>query len=82
MATSLRGHSSRSQKLSARQRGLRRYGFHGLSCDSMSHVLPERHGDLARGRTIVALLGGGASLCAMKNLQSAPQRWAFLRSTA
>ena len=55
---------------SAWQRGLRRYGFHGLSYDYMSHVLPERHGDLARGRTIVAHLGSGASLCAMKNLQS------------
>ena len=55
---------------SAWQRGLRCYGFHGLSYDYMSHVLPERHGDLARGRTIVAHLGSGASLCAMKNLQS------------
>lgn len=36
----------------------------------MSHALPERHGDLARGRTIVAHLGSGASLCAMQNLQS------------
>jgi acetate kinase len=55
---------------SAWERGLRRYGFHGLSYDYMSHVLPERHGDLARGRTIVAHLGSGASLCAMQNLQS------------
>ena len=49
---------------------VRRYGFHGLSYDYMSHALPERHGDLARGRTIVAHLGSGASLCAMQNLQS------------
>jgi acetate kinase len=62
---------------SAWQRGLRRYGFHGLSYDYMSRVLPERHGDLARGRTIVAHLGNGASLCAMKNLQSVATTMGF-----
>src|SRR5690606_1755720 len=53
------------------QRGLRRYGFHGLSYAYMATVLPERHGDAARGRTIVAHLGSGASLCAMQGLESA-----------
>ena len=62
---------------SAWERGLRRYGFHGLSYDYMSHVLPERHGDLGRGRTIVAHLGSGASLCAMKNLQSVATTMGF-----
>ncbi|MCK9488468.1 MAG: acetate/propionate family kinase [Xanthomonadales bacterium] len=52
------------------QRGLRRYGFHGLSYQYMATALPERHGDLARGRTIVAHLGSGASLCAMRGLES------------
>jgi acetate kinase len=42
--------------------GLRRYGFHGLSYTWISGHLPPR---LAAGRTIVAHLGGGASLCAM-----------------
>lgn len=55
---------------SAWERGVRRYGFHGLSYEYMSHVLPERHGDLARGRVIVAHLGSGASLCAMRGLES------------
>ncbi len=55
---------------SAWESGIRRYGFHGLSYDFMSRALPERHGDLACGRTIVAHLGSGASLCAMQNLQS------------
>lgn len=45
---------------------LRRYGFHGLSYACMARVLPERHGELARGRVIVAHLGSGASLCAMR----------------
>ena len=52
------------------ERGLRRYGFHGLSYEYMSRALPERHGDAARGRTVVAHLGSGASLCALQGLQS------------
>lgn len=52
------------------ERGIRRYGFHGLSYDYMSVALPERHGNLARQRVIVAHIGSGASLCGMINLQS------------
>ncbi len=55
---------------SAWESGVRRYGFHGLSYEYMAHTLPERHGSAARGRTIVAHLGSGASLCAMNDLQS------------
>ncbi len=59
------------------QQGLRRYGFHGLSYDYMSQVLPERHGNLARGKTIVCHLGSGASLCAMLNLESVATTMGF-----
>ena len=59
------------------QHGLRRYGFHGLSYEYMSRVLPERHGQLARGRVIVAHLGSGASLCAMQALQSVATTMGF-----
>jgi acetate kinase len=52
------------------ERGVRRYGFHGLSYEYMAVALEERHGALARGRTIVAHLGSGASLCALRGLQS------------
>ena len=52
------------------ERGLRRYGFHGLSYEYMAVALAERHGEAARGKTIVAHLGSGASLCAMQALQS------------
>ncbi len=62
---------------SAWQRGLRRYGFHGLSYEFMSHALPERHGEVARGRIIVAHLGSGASLCAMQNLKSVATTMGF-----
>lgn len=52
------------------QRGLRRYGFHGLSYAYLAVALAQRHGDAARGRTIAAHLGSGASLCAMRDLTS------------
>ena len=59
------------------ERGVRRYGFHGLSYAYMATVLPERHGDAARGRTIVAHLGSGASLCAMQDLRSVATTMGF-----
>ena len=58
-------------------RGLRRYGFHGLSYQYMAEALPERHGAIARGRTIVAHLGSGASLCAMRDLASVATTMGF-----
>lgn len=59
------------------ERGLRRYGFHGLSYEYMSIALAERWGDRARGRTIVAHLGSGASLCAMRDLESVATTMGF-----
>jgi acetate kinase len=59
------------------ERGIRRYGFHGLSYEYMSIALAERYGDWARGRTIVAHLGSGASLCAMRGLQSVATTMGF-----
>ena len=59
------------------ERGIRRYGFHGLSYDYLSMALAERHGDAARGRTIVAHLGSGASLCAMQELRSVATTMGF-----
>jgi acetate kinase len=59
------------------ERGVRRYGFHGLSYEYMSIALAERHGDAARGRTIVAHLGSGASLCAMQDLRSVATTMGF-----
>ena len=59
------------------ERGLRRYGFHGLSYAFMSVALAERYGDAARGRTIVAHLGSGASLCALQGLESVATTMGF-----
>ena len=46
-------------------KGIRRYGFHGLSYEWVSHVLRRDDPELADGRVIVAHLGNGASLCAL-----------------
>ncbi|MDY7578943.1 acetate/propionate family kinase [Herbaspirillum sp. RTI4] len=59
------------------ERGLRRYGFHGLSYAFMSIALAEKYGTAARGRTIVAHLGSGASLCAMQDLRSVATTMGF-----
>lgn len=50
--------------------GLLRYGFHGLSYQHIADVLPDHAPDIAKKRIIVIHLGGGASACAMKNLES------------
>ena len=62
---------------SAWDEGLRRYGFHGLSYAYLAQVLGEHHADIARGRTIVAHLGSGASLCAMQDLHSVATSMGF-----
>jgi acetate kinase len=49
-----------------RKSGLQRYGFHGLSYEYIASVLPEVAPEIAGGRVIVAHLGSGASMCAMK----------------
>ncbi|OXJ13493.1 acetate/propionate family kinase [Burkholderia sp. AU6039] len=46
-------------------RGVRRYGFHGLSYEYIASVLPDVAPQAARGRTVVAHLGNGASMCAL-----------------
>jgi acetate kinase len=48
-------------------RGVRRYGFHGLSYEYIAQVLPQVDPTLARGRVIVAHLGNGASMCSMRD---------------
>ena len=53
-----------------REGGVQRYGFHGLSYEYIASVLPEVAPDIADGRVIVAHLGSGASLCAMRHRKS------------
>jgi acetate kinase len=47
-------------------RGVRRYGFHGLSYEYIASRLPEVAPQAAAGRTVVAHLGNGASMCALQ----------------
>ncbi|MGZ6081779.1 MAG: acetate/propionate family kinase, partial [Myxococcaceae bacterium] len=46
-------------------RGVRRYGFHGLSYEYIASALPAIDPRAAAGRVVVAHLGNGASMCAM-----------------
>jgi acetate kinase len=63
--------------------GVRRYGFHGLSYESIARSLPDMAPELAHKRVIVAHLGNGASMCAhARKAARWPARWAFRRSTA
>jgi acetate kinase len=48
------------------EQGIRRYGFHGLSYESLVYQL----GPELRARTVMAHLGGGASLAAISHGQS------------
>lgn len=52
------------------QEGIRRYGFHGLSYEYIAKVLPAVAPEVAQGRVVVAHLGSGASLCALRAGQS------------
>lgn len=49
-----------------RESGLRRYGFHGLSCQSIVEQLGAQYPEEAGGRLVVAHLGNGSSLTAIR----------------
>jgi acetate kinase len=50
--------------------GIFRYGFHGLSYESVMRELHTLEGNLASGRVIIAHLGSGASMVAVKEGKS------------
>jgi acetate kinase len=57
--------------------GVQRYGFHGLSYAYIAGVLPQYLGARADGRVIVAHLGNGASLCALRERKSVATTMGF-----
>ncbi|NOS75450.1 MAG: acetate/propionate family kinase, partial [Methyloglobulus sp.] len=57
--------------------GIRRYGFHGLSYEYITSVLPILDPTLERARIIVAHLGNGASLCAIHKGRSVATTMGF-----
>lgn len=57
--------------------GVKRYGFHGLSYEYIASVLPAHLGQTAHGRVVVAHLGNGASMCAMRDGASVASTMGF-----
>lgn len=52
------------------EKGYRRYGFHGLNYEHVVHNLPAQTGAPLPSRLLIAHLGNGASLCAVKEGKS------------
>lgn len=59
------------------EEGIRRYGFHGLSYEYIASRLAELDPELARGRVIVAHLGSGCSMCALRGGKSVESTMGF-----
>jgi acetate kinase len=59
------------------ERGIRRYGFHGLSYEYIAATLPAVAPEIASGRVVVAHLGSGASMCAIDNGRSVGSSMGF-----
>ena len=58
-------------------KGIRRYGFHGLSYEYIASVLPEVMPERAEGKIVVAHLGNGASMCAIERGRSVATTMSF-----
>src|SRR5262245_19701890 len=59
------------------EEGIRRYGFHGLSYEYIATVLPTLDRRAADGRTVIAHLGNGASMCALNKGRSIATSMSF-----
>lgn len=59
------------------ERGVRRYGFHGLSYEYIASILPDFEPKAATGRVVVAHLGNGSSMCAMRACTSVATTMGF-----
>jgi acetate kinase len=57
--------------------GVRRYGFHGLSYEAIAAALPRVAPEIADGRVVIAHLGNGASLCAVRARRSVDTTMSF-----
>lgn len=62
---------------SLRDKGMQRYGFHGLSYEFITQSLPSYNGGSLPQRLIVAHLGNGASLCAIRDGHSVATSMGF-----
>ena len=59
------------------EEGIRRYGFHGLSYEFVAERLARVDPAVAAGRVIVAHLGSGASMCALRGGRSVESTMGF-----
>lgn len=59
------------------QEGVRRYGFHGVSYEYIARTLPQVAPQVAKGRVVVAHLGSGASMCALRDGKSVDSTLSF-----
>jgi len=59
------------------EEGVRRYGFHGLSFDYVTRQIAQIAPGIADGRIVIAHLGNGASLCAVRERRSVTTTMGF-----
>ncbi|MGF1474124.1 MAG: acetate/propionate family kinase [Geminicoccaceae bacterium] len=59
------------------EKGVRRYGFHGLSYGYVTGELQRTAPDVAGGRVVIAHLGNGASMCAVQAGRSVASTMGF-----
>ncbi len=59
------------------EQGVQRYGFHGLSYDYITGELRRIAPEIARGRVVIAHLGNGASMCAVRDGRSVASSMGF-----
>lgn len=57
--------------------GIKRYGFHGLSYDYVARQLPDVIGERAHGAVVIAHLGNGASMAALRDRKSVASTMGF-----
>ncbi len=76
-----RGHSAVVERYALPEalysKGVRRYGFHGLSYEFVAGRLPQAAPDIAKGRVVILHLGSGASACAVDNGRSVDSSMGF-----
>jgi len=75
------GHAEVAQRFAIpdelHREGVRRYGFHGLSYEYIAKSLPNVAPEIAHGRIVIAHLGSGASMCAVKDGRSVDSTMSF-----
>lgn len=59
------------------EKGVRRYGFHGLSYEYVTDYMQQTEPRLGKGRMVIAHLGNGASMCAVHDGRSVGSTMGF-----